>query len=353
MRIHAPGRALRAAAAIGAFMTLISAGAAKATNGPMPDFSGAIAWLNGPPVSRSSLRGKVVLVDFWTYTCINSLRNLPYITAWAEKYKDAGLVVIGVHTPEFSFEGEPVNVTRAVHALRIDYPVAIDTNYSIWMSFDNAYWPADFILDGSGRIRYQHAGEGDYPATERAIQELLRENGATDVPTTIVGPTGTGIEAPPDFADEQSNETYVGYDRATNFASLPRVVRDARASYDLYDLPERLALNHWGLRGSWIVGHESAELAAAPGQVAFRFRSRDLHLILAPGSSGRPVRFRVTVDGAAPGDDHGVDVAPDGSGEVHAPRLYQLVRQRGAIAEHTFAIEFLDPGVHAVDFTFG
>jgi thiol-disulfide isomerase/thioredoxin len=350
MRSYALGRARWAAAAIGVFMTLISPSAGKANDGPVPDFSGAIAWLNGPPVSRASLRGKVVLVDFWTYTCINSLRNLPYISAWAAKYKDAGLVVIGVHTPEFSFEGEPVNVTRAVNALGVGYPVAIDTNYSIWMSFDNAYWPADFVLDGSGRIRYQHAGEGDYPSTERAIQELLRENGATNVPTTTVGPTATGIEAPPDFADEQSNETYVGYERATNFASLQRVVRNARTTYEL---PERLALNHWGLRGSWVVGPESAELAAAPGQVAFRFRSRDLHLILAPGPSGHPARFRVTIDGAAPGEHHGVDVAPGGSGEVHAPRLYQLIRQRGPIAEHTCTIEFLDPGVHVVDFTFG
>jgi thiol-disulfide isomerase/thioredoxin len=350
MSMHARGRAHWAAVTIGVVMTLFSPAAAKANDGPTPDFSGAIAWLNGPAVSRASLRGKVVLVDFWTYTCINSLRNLPYITAWAAKYQDAGLVVIGVHTPEFSFEGEPANVTRAVHALGVGYPIAIDTNYSIWMSFDNAYWPADFLLDGSGRIRYQHAGEGDYPSTERAIQGLLRENGAANVPTTTVGPTGTGIEAPPDFADERSEETYVGYERATNFASPQRLVRDARITYDL---PARLALNHWGMHGSWIVGAESAVLSAAPGQIAFRFRSRDLNLILTAGPTGHPVRFRVTVDGAPPGDDHGVDAAPDGTGAVIAPRMYQLVRQRGTVRERTFTIEFQNPGVHAVDFTFG
>ena len=318
--------------------------------GPMPDLGGAIGWLNSAPLSRESLRGKVVLVDFWTYTCINSLRPLPYVRGWAAKYKDAGLVVIGAHTPEFSFEHEPVNVENAVHDLKITYPVAIDSNYAIWQVFKNNYWPAQYFVDAKGRIRFHHYGEGEYIQCERVIQQLLKENGATGFDTGVVSVPGVGIEAPPDIDDEQSPETYVGYGEARNFASPERVARD---STKIYSRPAHLALNEWGFRGSWKVGEESAELQAAPGSVVYRFHSRDLHFVLAPAKDGKPVRFKVTLDGAAPGENCGADCGPDGSGEVREPRLYQLIRQKEKIMDRTFEIEFLDRGARAVDFTFG
>jgi thiol-disulfide isomerase/thioredoxin len=315
----------------------------------MPDLSGAVAWLNSAPVSDQSLRGKVVLVDFWTYSCINSLRELPYVQAWAAKYKDAGLVVIGVHAPEFSFEKERPNVERAVGALQVIYPVPMDNNYNIWQSFNNEYWPADYLMDGKGRIRYHHFGEGSYAESERAIQELLKENGATAVPGGTVTVSAAGIEAPPSETI-QSPETYVGYRRAEQFASPERVAHDTPASYSA---PATLALNHWGLSGSWTVEGERAVLQAAPGAIAFRFHARDLHFVLGPAQNGKPVRFKVTVDGAAPGDGHGVDTAPDGTGAIREPRLYQLIRQQGRVQDRTFRIEFLDPGVQAYVFTFG
>jgi len=318
--------------------------------GPIPELDGAIGWLNSPPLSRKALRGKVVLVDFWTYTCINSLRPLPYVKSWAAKYKDAGLVVIGAHTPEFSFEHERVNVETAVRDLKVTYPVAIDSNYAIWHAFNNQYWPAQYLIDAKGRIRYHHFGEDDYDKIERVIQELLEENGVAGVDTSLVGVSGVGIEAPPDTRDAGSPETYLGYRQAEHFASPERLAKDSRRTYSP---PPRPSLNQWGLSGSWNVGPESAVLQAAPGKVVFRFHSRDLHLVMAPTKDGKPVRFKVMLDGAPPGDNYGSDSAPDGTGEVREPRLYQLIRQKGQIADPIFEIEFLDPGVQALDFTFG
>jgi len=320
-----------------------------ADEGRLPDLSGAIGWLNSAPLTGKSLRGKVVLVDFWTYTCINSLRPLPYVKAWAEKYKDAGLVVIGVHAPEFSFEKERTNVENAVRDLKVAYPVAIDSDHRIWEAFDNHYWPALYFVDAKGRIRYHHFGEGEYAEAEWVLQQLLRENGAPGLDGNTVSVAPDGVEAAPSAA-VQSPETYVGYRFGERFASPDRVGRDVAKSYRA---PERTALNHWGLIGSWNVGAESAVLEAAGGRIVFRFQGRDLHLVLAPKKDGQPVRFQVRLDGAAPGNAHGADSAPDGSGEVREPRLYQLIRQRARIEDRTFEIEFLDAGVHAVVFTFG
>ena len=339
--------------AVVAGTALIAASAAlsqSARQMPIPDLGGAIGWLNSVPLSDKSLRGKIVLVDFWTYTCINSIRPLPYVRAWAEKYKDSGLVVIGVHTPEFSFEKERGNVEDMVRNFKVTYPVAIDSNYSIWQAFHNEYWPAQYLVDGKGRIRFQHFGEGDYAEIERIIQMLLKENGATGFDSSVVTPAAPGIEAAPDFGNAQSPETYVGYRQEQNFASPERMAKDSARAYSV---PASLSLNHWGLVGSWNINPESAVLQSAPGKILFRFHSRDLHLVMAPTKDGKPVRFKVTLNGAAPGENGGSDCAPDGSGEVREPRLYQLIRQKGPIVDRTFEIEFLDPGVHAVDFTFG
>jgi thiol-disulfide isomerase/thioredoxin len=327
-----------------------TASAALLDEGPMPDLGGAVGWLNSAPLNRKSLRGKVVLVNFWTYTCINSLRPMPYVRSWAAKYKDAGLVVIGAHTPEFSFEHEPMNVENAVRTLNISFPVAIDSNYGIWRSFNNEAWPAQYLVDAKGRIRYHHFGEGDYGDIERVIQELLKENGATGLASDTTNVTAVGIEAAPDWTDGRSPETYLGYRQAQNFASPEKLHKD---STQLFSAPAKPSLNRWGLSGSWNVNAESAVLEVVPGKIVFRFHSRDLHLVLAPGKDGKPARFVVRLDGAAPGENCGIDTAPDGSGEIREPRLYQLIRQKGPIVDRTFEIEFLDPGVHALDFTFG
>ena len=318
--------------------------------GSMPDLDGAIGWLNSAPLSRRSLRGKVVLVNFWTYTCINSLRPLPYVKSWAAKYKDAGLVVIGVHTPEFSFEHEAMNVETAVRTLKVPFPVAIDSKTRIWQSFNNQAWPGQYLVDAKGRIRYHHFGEGDYGEIERVIQELLKENGATGLAPGTTSVSGVGIEAAPDWTDEQSRETYIGYRQAQNFASPEKVHKD---SMQIFSAPVKLSLNHWGLSGSWNVNAESAVLQAVPGKIVFRFHSRDLNFVLAPTKDGKPVHFKLTLDGAAPGENCGADTAPDGSGEIREPRLYQIIRQKRPIVDRTFEIEFLDPGVQALDFTFG
>jgi thiol-disulfide isomerase/thioredoxin len=325
----------------------------------MPELDGAAAWLNSTPLSSKSLRGKVVLVNFWTYSCINSLRELPYVKAWAAKYKDAGLLVIGVHAPEFGFEKDPANVKIAVADLKIPFPVPIDNNHSIWSAFRNEYWPADYIVDAKGRIRYHHFGEGDYEKSERVIQTLLKENGATGLDQSTVRITAGGAEAPPS-EDVRSPETYIGYARTENFASPERMARDSRKTYSP---PSQPALNQWGLGGPWNTAAESATLESAPGKIVFRFHSRDVHMVLGlskmgpakngPAKNGRPVRFKVTLDGAAPGDNHGVDSGPDGVGEVRQPRIYQLLRQKGRVKDATFEIEFLDPGVEAFSFTFG
>ncbi len=322
---------------------------ASGDEGRMPQLDGAVTWLNSAPLSSKSLRGKVVLVNFWTYSCINSLRELPYMKAWAEKYKDAGLVVIGVHAPEFGFEKDPANVKKAVFDLKVAYPIPIDSNHSIWRAFRNEYWPADYIVDAKGRIRYHHFGEGEYVTSERMIQALLKENGATGLDDGAVRITADGAEAPPG-EDVRSPETYAGYARTENFASPERM---APESPKTYSAPTRLALNQWGLGGSWNAGGERSALQAAPGKVVFRFHSRDLHMVLGPAKKGTPVRFKVTLNGAAPGRDHGSDSGADGAGEIREPRMYQLVRQKGPIKDVTFEIEFLDPGVEVFSFTFG
>ncbi|KVS14983.1 cytochrome c biogenesis protein DipZ [Burkholderia multivorans] len=331
----------------------MAAPAALPVEGTLPPLDGAVQWLNSPPLTAAALRGKVVLVDFWTYSCINCLRTLPYTNAWARKYARYGLVVIGVHAPEFAFERDIGNVKKAVRDLGIDYPVAIDNRYAIWRAFNNEYWPAHYFVDAQGRIRRHHFGEGEYAESERAIQSLLAEAGhpdALNVPVGLAGSPAQGALAAADSADVRSPETYVGYARAEDFASPGGVVRDAPHRYDA---PAHPALNDWGLAGTWQVGAEHATLAAPAGRIVYRFHARDLHLVLGPGANGKPVRFRVTVDGAAPGDAHGSDVDAQGYGTVTGQRLYQLVRQPGAIADRTFSIEFLDAGVDAYAFTFG
>jgi cytochrome c biogenesis protein CcdA/thiol-disulfide isomerase/thioredoxin len=318
--------------------------------GLMPSLDGAVQWLNSPPLSREALRGKVVVVDFWTYSCVNCLRTLPYVRAWYDKYKDQGLVVVGVHAPEFAFEKDVGNVRRAVKDLGVDYPVALDNNYAIWRAFDNQYWPAHYFIDAEGRIRHHHFGEGDYAGSEAVIQELLAEAGATRVATGTVEPDTSGLALAPMSAAMQSPETYIGYERAEHFASIESV---ARGHEQDYAIPPSLATNEWALAGAWTIGGEKATLAKAGGRVAFRFHARDLNLVLGPGTDGRAVRFRIAIDGKPPGDDHGIDAGADGSSEVTSQRLYQLVRTKGGIADRTFEIEFLDPGVEAFAFTFG
>jgi cytochrome c biogenesis protein CcdA/thiol-disulfide isomerase/thioredoxin len=318
--------------------------------GSFPDLGGAVSWLNSSSLSAKSLRGKVVLIDFWTYSCINCLRALPYVEAWSTKYKDAGLVVIGVHTPEFAFEKERSNVEKAVRDLKVTYPVAIDSDYKIWQAFNNQYWPAHYFIDGKGRIRYHHFGEGQYDESERVIQELLRENGAQSLSPEAVSVTAAGVEAAGDRQNSNSPETYIGYKRAAHFASVEKVGQDSRKNYT----PQpRLSLNQWALGGTWEVGEESAVLKAAPGKIVFRFHARDLHLVLGPTKNGKPVRFTIKLDATQPGDDHGSDTDATGAGTVQEHRLYQLIRQKGAVEDRTFEIEFLDPGVQAFAFTFG
>jgi len=328
-----------------------SAQAAVSGNYPkFPPLDGAVTWLNSPPLTPQELRGKVVLVDFWTYSCINCLRSLPYVMAWNAKYHDHGLVVIGVHSPEFAFEKDPANVATAVKQLGVTYPVAVDSNLAIWQAFNNEYWPAEYLIDAQGNIRSSHFGEGDYAASESDIQQLLAEAGNKNVPGGTVDPAAAGAELAADDQDVESQETYVGYNRAQNFASPETVTQDAAASYTLPAAPQ---LNDWGLQGQWNVGGEEAVLTSAPGQVLFRFHARDLHLVLGPDADNHPIRFRVLIDGAAPGVDHGADTDLQGNGVVTNVRLYQLVRQSGAVRDRTFTIEFLDPGVQVFSFTFG
>jgi cytochrome c biogenesis protein CcdA/thiol-disulfide isomerase/thioredoxin len=318
--------------------------------GSLPSLSGAVEWLNSPPLTPDELKGKVVLVDFWTYSCINCLRSIPYVRAWADKYKDQGLVVIGVHAPEFAFEKNIGNVKQAVAKLRIDYPVAVDNDYAIWRAFNNEYWPADYFIDAKGQIRHHFFGEGDYAESEKVIRQLLAEAGRGNLPVDMVSVSATGAEAASDAADVKSPETYIGFARSENFASPGGAVGDSPHVYSTGDLKP---LNNWGLSGDWTIGGQSASLNKTDGAIAFRFHARDLHLVLGPGADGKPVRFRVTIDGAAPGESHGADVNADGEGVVTDHRLYQLVRQSGPITDHTFSIQFLDPDVQAYAFTFG
>ncbi|QPB22215.1 cytochrome c biogenesis protein DipZ [Rhizobium sp. 007] len=317
--------------------------------GGSPSLNGAVEWLNSPPLTTEQLRGKVVLVDFWTYSCINCIRTVPYVRAWSEKYKDQGLVVIGVHAPEFAFEKKIDNVKKAVEDFKIGYPVAIDNDYKIWRAFENSYWPAHYLIDAKGNIRYHHFGEGNYRQTEQAIQDLLREAGSEMPSTAPVTPDAKGAEASPDLKNVRSGETYLGYKRATSFASPENLRAGAANAYSI-DEP---GLNEWGLSGTWTVGAEQAVLNQPDGSIVYRFSARDLHLVLGPGAAGKPVRFQVTIDGKAPGPNHGADTNADGQGTVMSTKLYQLVRQSGDVEERTFEIRFLDPGVEAYAFTFG
>lgn len=333
----------------GATSGAAGAPAALPVEGMLPSLTGATGWLNSPPLNAEALKGKVVLIDFWTYSCINCLRAIPYVRAWAEKYKDQGLVVIGVHSPEFAFERDVDNVKKAVADLKIDYPVAIDNDYAIWRAFKNQYWPAHYFIDAEGRVRHHHFGEGGYDESERVIQQLLEEAGQKNVASGIVDVKATGAEAASDMKDVMSPETYVGFERAENFVSPGGAAQGEPKDYAAGD-PR---LNEWGLVGKWTIGAEQASLDAADGAIVYRFHARDLHLVLGPGANGKPVRFRVTLDGKPPGDAHGMDVDAQGEGVVTGQRLYQLIRQPGDIGERTFEIRFLDPGVEAYAFTFG
>lgn len=324
--------------------------AAEANADLMPPLSGATLWLNSEPLSRESLRGKVVLIDFWTYSCINCLRTIPYIKAWDEKYRALGLVIIGVHSPEFAFERDQHNVEQAVHDLGITYPVAMDNRYAIWNAFENHYWPAHYLIDANGRVRDEHFGEGAYEETEQMIQSLLKEahQGVLDVGGGSVKVAGSGATAAPSGM-ESSPETYVGYFRQQNLASPEPVARDAAAQYSA---PRQLKTNQWALSGKWLVSGESAVLQAPGGAITYRFEGRDLHLVLG-ARNGKPVRFKVTLDGAAPGANHGADIDAQGNGIIREQRLYQLIRQSGKTGAHTFRIEFPDTDAEAFAFTFG
>jgi thiol-disulfide isomerase/thioredoxin len=331
------------------FSSLRTAGSLP-VEGHVPGFEGSTGWLNSPPLTSADLRGKIVLANFWTYTCINWLRTLSYVRAWAEKYGDQGLVLVGVHTPEFPFEREIDNVRWAAQEMKVEYPVALDSDYAIWRAFSNRYWPAVYIADVEGRIRHHQFGEGGYAECEMIIQRLLRDAGRDDVSDGAVSPASAGFEVQADWANLRSPETYLGYEQGWNFASPDRVQLDLAHTYSL---PESLDLNQWALSGSWTIERRPCVLTEADGRIAFRFHARDVHLVLAPRPAGRSVPFRVLVDGATPGEDHGLDVDEQGQGTVDHPRLYQLIRQRGSIRDRTVEIVFLEPGVEAYVFTFG
>ncbi len=322
----------------------------QGSHGQLDSLSSATEWLNSPPLTAAGLLGKVVLVDFWTYTCVNWLRTLPYVRAWAEKYKPQGLIVIGVHTPEFAFEHNIDNVRRAAKVLRVDYPIAIDNDYAIWRGFSNQYWPALYFVDPHGRTRHHHFGEGEYERSEIVIQQMLAEAGVSGVSDGLVSVDAPGAEAAADWDSLESPETYVGYERTENFASPGGLVLDER---HLYAAPARLELNHWALSGDWTVQRNAIELNEADGRIEHRFHARDLNLVMGPAARGTSVRFHVSIDGRPAGAVHGTDVDDQGDGTVTEQRLYQLIRQRAPITEHTFEIAFLDPGAHAYVFTFG
>jgi thiol-disulfide isomerase/thioredoxin len=317
--------------------------------GALPSFDGATGWLNSEPLTPAGLRGKVAVVGFWTYTCINWLRQLPYLREWARKYSSQELVVIGVHTPEFSFEHDPANVRRAVQEMGITYPVATDNEYAVWQAFGNHYWPALYFADAQGRIRHHHFGEGEYAQSEMVIQQLLTEAGRdTDMDLVSVDPTG--LEVPADWASLGSSENYTGYERTEGFASPGGPVP---GEVHAYAVPARLALNQWALSGDATMGEEAATLDAASGQIACRFHARDLNLVMGPAAPATPVRFRVLLDGQPPGEGNGADVDGSGNGTLAQQRVYQLIRQPGPVADRTFEITFADPGAEAYCFTFG
>ena len=329
---------------------LTAAMAPLPVEGRLPPLGGATGWLNSQPLTSADLRGKVVLVDVWTYTCINWLRSLPYVRGWAEKYKDQGLVVIGVHAPEFRFEKDVDNVRRAAKDMKIDFPIAIDNDFAIWRAFDNHYWPALYVIDAQGRIRHHQFGEGEYERSERIIQQLLSEAGFSGIGDQLAAVDARGVEAEADWADLKSPENYLGHERTENFVSPGRGVVDKPR---VYAAPARVKLNDWALSGDWTVKRDAVVLNKANGRIAYRFHARDLHLVMGPAVRGASVRFRVLIDGKPPGAAHGIDVDDQGNGTVAEQRLYQLIRQPSPIADRQFEIEFLDPGVEAFAFTFG
>ena len=318
--------------------------------GELPSLGSATEWLNSQPLTPAGLRGKVVLVDVWTYTCINWLRTLPYVRAWAEKYKNQGLVVIGVHAPEFAFEKNIDNVRRAAKEMKVNYPIAIDNDFAIWRALKNEYWPALYFVDARGKIRHHYFGEGEYERSERIIQQLLAEAGTGDIRRELVSVDGRGAEAAADWGSLKSPENYVGYERTENFASPGGAVFDKGR---VYAAPARLRLNHWAISGDWTVQKQAIVLNKANGRIAYRFHARDLHLVMGPAVRGTSVRFRVLIDGQLPGAPRGIDVDDQGNGTVTEQRLYQLIRQPKPIADRQFEIEFLDSGVEAFAFTFG
>jgi thiol-disulfide isomerase/thioredoxin len=311
----------------------------------MPSLDRAVGWLNSEPLSAADLSGRVVLVNFWTFTCINWLRTLPYIRAWSEKYAADGLVVVGVHTPEFPFEGDADNVARMVNALRVDYPVAIDSSYGVWDEFANSYWPALYLADRDGVLRYDHFGEGRYEESERAIQDMLGIGKAD-----LVSVEGSGLEAPADWEQLDSPETYLGYGRGERFSSPGGGARNERRAYAL---PDRLRLNHWAVQGDWTIQEQAAVSEEPGGRLCYRFHARDAHLVMTPPALDTPIPFRVRLDGEAPGDFRGTDTDENGDGSLSEPRLYQLIRQSGAVEDRTFEITFLAPGAQVYAFTFG
>jgi thiol-disulfide isomerase/thioredoxin len=317
----------------------------------LPSLGSTTGWLNSQPLTAASLRGKVVLVQFWTYTCINWLRTLPYVRAWDKKYKDQGLVVIGVHTPEFEFEKNVDNVRRAAKYMRVDYPIAIDSDHAIWRAFKNEYWPALYFVDAKGRIRHHQFGEGEYDQSEKIIQQLLAEAGVGGVGQELVSVDARGAEAAADWGSLKSPENYLGYERTENFASPGGAQLDKHHDYVT---PAQLKLNQWALSGDWTIGKQATLLNKADGRIAYRFHARDLHLVMGPAAArGTSVRFRLALDGQQPGTAHGIDVDTEGNGTVTEQRMYQLIRQPKPIAERRFEIEFLDSGVEAFAFTFG
>lgn len=318
--------------------------------GEFPSLSGATGWLNSQPLTSADLRGKVVLIDFWTYTCVNWRRTLPYVRAWAEKYKEQGLVVIGVHTPEFPFERDVGNIRWAIKDMQVNYPVAIDSNYGVWRAFNNEYWPALYLIDAQGRMRHHHFGEGDYEQSERIIQQLLAENKVTGLSRELVSVHANGAEVAADWQSLKSPESYLGYEYVANFAPPGGAVLDKPR---VYATPDRLKLNHWALSGDWTVGREMVVLNKPNGRITYRFHARDLNLVMGPATRGTSIRFRVLIDGQPPGAAHGADVDAQGNGTLAEQRLYQLIRQPEAIGDRQFEIEFLDPGAEAYDFTFG
>jgi thiol-disulfide isomerase/thioredoxin len=349
-RIHNDDR--RGLGGVGSHLADLLRGSAARlpVEGHMPALDGATGWLNSEPLAPAALHGKVVLADVWTYTCINWLRTLPYLRTWAERYKDEGLVVIGIHTPEFDFEHDPDNVGRAMQDLGITYPVAIDNDYALWGAFHNHYWPALYLIDAEGHIRHHRFGEGDYDRSQQVLQQLLAEAGTNGAGEELPPVEAAGIEAAANWEDLASPETYLGYGRSERFASPDPPVWNKRS---MYRAPARLRLNEWALVGDWTLWQQAAVVNTAHGRIRYRFHARDVHLVMAPPTPERSIRFRVTVDDQPPGSSHGLDIDEHGNGVVTVPRLYQLVRQPDPTADRDVEIEFIDPGASAYVLTFG